>query len=1177
MAVLVAVAGAGLGSAIGIGGSLGWIVGGIVGNLLFPPDPIVTEGPRLGDLTVTSSAYGAPRQIGFGTIRQAGNMIWTAGIREQKNTRKSGGKGMGGPSQESITYTYFATFAIAFGEGPADDVLRIWADGKIIYDKRGTDPDTNKEGLNFRFYPGNETQLPDASIQAVEGEDATPAYRGTCYILFDDLALQDFGNRIPNITAEITYAGTPGRLATKATPLAGGITSYSTNMLAIDWDRQLAYTISGTENYLRRVNLVTMKEDRQVPGGDTFVQGDDTVEWFVTGLYVMSDGALITTPSHSGGSNRSPISRIDPDTLRETHRFGTGDRFLGMSSAGFEISNKYAEISLYSIEGKMSFLLVGSALDGLGLLDYPSLAFKWANDSDFTDGFENIPGSVRSVVSGAVGEGIGTAYVIMGPRLFPSSGILSILKVSVIATVGMLGSVSTGIEVELLDQFTPAELLPGETEMITSGEGLVYDTTDDTIMFFVRGLIDSSMIYIKYDPNTREIVWRTDPLASVIIGGGTHPQSRVEGTTFGSMYGGSKKNGFVLDTRTGEILYDDVAPLYPIEASSPGSGAYDSRTNSYVGLTASVEDSLIGRWYFNRGTGDGELLSTIVQEISGRCDLAPSDLDVTDLASITVPGFIVGRQSTARAAIEPLSQLYFFDGVESDYVLRFTQRGKTSVRTIEQEELAIIDESTGEFLKESRIQEVELPERFSIVYMDSENDYTQNTHSAKRIIEPTPAMFSRNQMGINAAIAITSETAKRQAEKGLFSAWVERSNFELRLDWGHADLDPADVVTFNLDSGTSFRTRLSQMDLGAGLTIDVGAVSEEINQFVSTLVADPGTGVPEQRVRSQVVVKTILLDSPLLRDADETPSRSFSPLYFFMGGYNDISFRRGSLFKSSDNVIYDNVGSTISGMTWGTVLGTVPDPPYDNPFATDTTTSLTVFMNTGADDLESVTTLQMLNGANAAALVRANGEIEVIQFQDVTENADGSFTLTNLLRGRRGTDTMAYNHTPGCIFLLLVPADGDVLPLTLGELDVERYYKGVAPGQLIEEVERITLTSNHRALMPYAPVHVSAVVDGSNIDISWVRRTRIGGSLKDFSDAIPLAEDTESYEIDILDGPGGSIVRTVTGISTEEYTYTSANITTDFGSLPSELTLRVYQISAQVGRGFTKEVTVNVE
>src|SRR5690606_36471887 len=128
MAILVAAGGAALGSAIGVGWQAGWLVGSVVGNLLFPrrgPDN-VTEGPRLGDLAVTSSAYGAPISIGYGTLRMSGNMIWSAGIREQKNvsrTRTGGKGGGGGGSQTAVTYSYFASFALAFGEGPAEDVL----------------------------------------------------------------------------------------------------------------------------------------------------------------------------------------------------------------------------------------------------------------------------------------------------------------------------------------------------------------------------------------------------------------------------------------------------------------------------------------------------------------------------------------------------------------------------------------------------------------------------------------------------------------------------------------------------------------------------------------------------------------------------------------------------------------------------------------------------------------------------------------------------------------------------------------------------------------------------------------------------------------------------------------------------------------------------------------------
>jgi hypothetical protein len=45
--------------------------------------------------------------------------------------------------------------------------------------------------------------MPDPFIQSVMGVDNTPAYRGRAYVVFESLALAEFGNRIPNMTFEV--------------------------------------------------------------------------------------------------------------------------------------------------------------------------------------------------------------------------------------------------------------------------------------------------------------------------------------------------------------------------------------------------------------------------------------------------------------------------------------------------------------------------------------------------------------------------------------------------------------------------------------------------------------------------------------------------------------------------------------------------------------------------------------------------------------------------------------------------------------------------------------------------------------------------------------------------------------------------------------------------------------
>ncbi len=53
------------------------------------------------------------------------------------------------------------------------------------------------------FYNGDQEQVPNSLIEAFNGNGEVPAHRGTCYVVFKDFYLTDWGNRVPSITAEI--------------------------------------------------------------------------------------------------------------------------------------------------------------------------------------------------------------------------------------------------------------------------------------------------------------------------------------------------------------------------------------------------------------------------------------------------------------------------------------------------------------------------------------------------------------------------------------------------------------------------------------------------------------------------------------------------------------------------------------------------------------------------------------------------------------------------------------------------------------------------------------------------------------------------------------------------------------------------------------------------------------
>jgi hypothetical protein len=182
-------------SGAAIGGFIGSTIGSVVDNWivssLAPAQRI--EGARLDSLRITSSTEGAVIPRLFGRMRIGGNIVWATDFREEVNaTSQGGGKGSG-PKVTTTEYLYYASFAVALCEGEITGIGRVWADGKPM----------DMTGVTWRWYPGDEAQSPDPFIAAKMGAANTPAYRGTAYVVFEELNLSGFGNRLPQISFEV--------------------------------------------------------------------------------------------------------------------------------------------------------------------------------------------------------------------------------------------------------------------------------------------------------------------------------------------------------------------------------------------------------------------------------------------------------------------------------------------------------------------------------------------------------------------------------------------------------------------------------------------------------------------------------------------------------------------------------------------------------------------------------------------------------------------------------------------------------------------------------------------------------------------------------------------------------------------------------------------------------------
>ena len=156
----------------------------------------------------------------FGALRVAGTVIWATDLIERK-TKSSGGKGR--PS--TTNYSYTANIAVALSSRPLARIGRIWADGNLL---RGAAGDF-KVQTKFRFYDGYGDQPIDPLIASAEGAGNTAAHRGLAYVVFEDLHLADFGNRIPSLTFEIFEREGPVHVVDIARAVSAGLITGTSN------------------------------------------------------------------------------------------------------------------------------------------------------------------------------------------------------------------------------------------------------------------------------------------------------------------------------------------------------------------------------------------------------------------------------------------------------------------------------------------------------------------------------------------------------------------------------------------------------------------------------------------------------------------------------------------------------------------------------------------------------------------------------------------------------------------------------------------------------------------------------------------------------------------------------------------------------------------------------------
>ncbi|TFH47879.1 MAG: hypothetical protein E4H01_07405, partial [Lysobacterales bacterium] len=588
-------------------------------------------------------------------------------------------------------------------------------------------------------------------------------------------------------------------------------------------------------------------------------------------------------------------------------------------------------------------------------------------------------------------------------------------------------------------------------------------------------------------------------------------------------------------------------------------GVYDKCpwVSPSTGAAADITDNWFG---IAENAGSSPALSTIVSDLCLQAGLTAGDITVASLTD-NVRGYVKGKRSTLRGALEPLMMAFHFDGVESDGKLKFVKRGSAAAITFDNDDLAARGEGASATppIAYSRSNDLELPNEIAVLFFNDNSSYQQGAQYARRLVAQADS-----QPALELPIVLTDAEAKQIADARLYYAWSGRDQYEWSSGREYAEYEPTDVVGIPF-GGDTLTVRVVRREEGANGSIKWAGEADDatiITQTATTQAAVTDTdtvGVPGP-------TDLRLLDIPLLRDGDNTYGH-YAAAGGYLGGWKGavtfVSRNGGSTYENS------GAGTFIGQKAIGAANAALGATTLWEQFDHANTVQIQV---TNGQALSSSTEAGVLDGANAALLGN-----EIIQFITATDDGDFKYTLSGLLRGRLGTDWAIPAHAIADRFVELSPDSLRFILSRSADLNVELRYKGVSIGNSIESAESQVFTNTGANQKPLSPAHLTAGLEkNGDITIRWVRRTRLNAVWRDYVDAV-LGEESESYSIDIYnEGSPTEILRTLTAV-TNSVTYASAQIEVDFGSpQPSSLRVIVYQISAQVGRGFPADSTLTL-
>ncbi len=1082
----------------------------------------------LKDINLQSSTYNKIIPEVFGSVRIAGNIIWSSPIYTEKIYHEAQfGKSFS--AQGNYETKVYASFAIAICKAPISSLNAIYADDVLL------DIGIN----NVSIYLGLDNQIIDSTIQSYFSIGSVPNFQNIVYAVFTNFNLANYNNRIPNFTFDVTNnlktEDTVQSLVKAINIIPGsGEFVYDTipqEKLNGEWVFGKFFTKSRSF-----INKFTSDNSNSVTSINNLLNTFPNLEWVSIVICWFGDNMNaglcnvypacefqngITNPDEwsVGNFNRNNARTVGIDKNGNI-RYGGTPADISIVRFVQELKNRGLKVTIYpmlmmDVDGKpwRGRLKANSSADINAFFSkYNNFILHYANLlKDNADAL-----IIGSEMVGLTSFQENNNYYAVDNLINLAQAIKGILKLNAIVTYAAdwseyhhdeLGNynldklwASNYIDVISIDAYFPLtnknQSTYQELEIINgwnSGEGYDFYYEDSVNKLNSKPLKPEwawknieyfwSNYHYKKDGTKTEWVPKSKKIWFTEYGFPSVDCCTNQPNVFYSPT--SSESNFphlsegVIDFKAQSVAISGTEKKWLNSEIVDLKFLYCWEIRPYPAFPALTDVwADCSTWRFSHvvngkiGTQD---IQNVLNKLCIESGLELEEFD-TSLIQNTITGYVVEQKSTALSAIKMLGLVYNFDICSQNGKLIFKKRTDCNINIIDEGEIIL---NKNNYTIESRtISKTKITDRIDILFLNIEKNYTVGTITAKRENSENKQPYS-----IKIPIAITKQEAINIGWRILQEMEENTEYYKIILPEKFSFLQTLDFIKIiNTENNKDIYFQIEDIVFKNNLTIEVSGFSKiESNNYIN-LEKDTTKQINFETIKTIARTDFQILD--IYNFSNECQNDG---IYIYLPiSSSDSNWKGASVYVSEND---ENNYKLVSNLTKLNTIGRVKSDTsqFNNKssFFIDKQSLISVvsfgrneYSNRNEDQFQQFKQLALIGN-------------EIVAFKDYKQVDEHEFQISYFRRGLFNTENEIQNHGNGESFIILNDAINKI-KLPFNYIDKTIFVKVVSFNQNINDVSSKFIKIQGNSIKNFNSLYLSKNINSNNdIILNWYPRNKI--------------------------------------------------------------------------------------